>query len=51
MIRKVKNILLTLGVILEAGIALAFGFAAVPVSGTLCLFLWCLLAVLICELA
>ncbi len=51
MTRKIKNVLIILCVILEAGIGLAFGFAVTPVSKPVCLLLWCLLSFLICRLA
>ncbi len=51
MTKRMKNILIVLGVILEAGIVLFFGFAEEPVSRLFCLIIWCLLAFWICHLA
>ncbi len=51
MTKNVKNMLIILGVILEICICVAYGFEILPVPKTVCLLLWCLLAVLICRLA
>ncbi len=49
--KKMKTMLIILGLILEAGLVLLFGFTALPVSRALCLLIWCVLAALICRLA
>ncbi len=51
MTRKVKHVLIILGVVLEAVVCIVYGFALLPVPKPVCLLIWCLLSLIICRVA